>query len=82
MRSSSSLVADGDKHEVDDRKGCSVVKFVGVFKSISAGFDCGDVNNDVDDGRSEVDMSPLAESGKLLVYCKRKTEKDNYYLFD
>jgi hypothetical protein len=47
---------------------------VGVRNSISIGSDCGDISNDIDDGRSELEpASPVAESGELLAcYIERK----------
>jgi len=80
MRASSSLVVGGDDDKVDEMKGCSTLIFVGVSNSISVGSDCGDINTDVDDGRSELELSPADKSGKLLTYRKEWIEKTITYL--
>jgi hypothetical protein len=72
MRASSSLIVDDDDDRIDEIKGCCTIRFVGVFNSSSIGCDCGDVNNDVDDGKSELEPSPVAESGRLLVYYRER----------
>ena len=64
MSASSSLVIDDEDNRVAEINGCSMTIFVGVSNSFSTGFDCGDV----DDGRSELEPSPVAESAKLLTY--------------
>lgn len=48
---------------------------------MSNGLDCGDVNNDVDDGKSELEPSPVAESGKLLAYYIERKKREMYNLF-
>jgi len=76
MRASSSLMVGDDDERLDEAKGCCTIIFVGVSNSMSTGFDCGDVNNDVDDGKSKLEPSPAVESGKLLTYCiERKKRK-------
>jgi hypothetical protein len=47
---------------------------------MSIGFDCGDVNSDVDDGKSGPEPSPAVESGRLLVYCIERKKKNITYL--
>jgi hypothetical protein len=47
---------------------------------MSIGFDCGDVNNDVDDGKSELESSPVDESGRLLPYYIERKKKSIGYL--
>jgi UDP-N-acetylmuramyl tripeptide synthase len=73
MRASSSVIGDDDDR-VDERKGCCTEILVGVRNSISIGSDCGDISNDIDDGRSELEpASSVAESGELLAcYIERK----------
>jgi hypothetical protein len=44
------------------------------------GSDCGDINTDVDDGRSELELSPADKSGKLLTYRKEWIENTITYL--
>jgi hypothetical protein len=85
MRASSSSVIGGDDDDndddrIDEKKGCWTIIFVGVSNSMSTGFDFDDVNNDVDDGKSELEPSPVAESGKLLVYCRERKKKSIIYL--
>lgn len=47
--------------------GCSTIRLVGVFNSMSRGFVGGEMKTgDVDDGKSEVEPSPVAESGRLF----------------
>jgi hypothetical protein len=76
MRASSSSVIGDDDDRVDELKGCGTEIFVGVCNSISIRSDCGDVNNDVDDGKSELEpTSPVDKSGKLLAYCIERKKK-------
>jgi hypothetical protein len=80
MRASSSFAVGDDDDRIDEMNGCCTSIFVGVFNSISTEFNCGDINNDVDDGRSEVEPSPVVESGKLLPYCIEQKKKSITYL--
>jgi hypothetical protein len=80
MRASSSLIVGDDDERLDVMKGCCTIIFVGVSNSMSIGFDCGDANSDVDDGKSELEASPVAESGKLLTYYIERKKKSMAYL--
>ena len=66
IRVSSSLVVAGDDDRDEEKGPVRGQIFVGVSKSMSTGFDGGDAKSDVDDGKSDVEPSPAAESAKLL----------------
>ncbi len=80
MRASSSLIVADEDERLDEAKGCCTIIFVGVSNSMSTGFDCGDVNTDVEDGKSKLEQSPAVESGKLLTYCIERKKKTIMYL--